>query len=226
MLDPTAASTLVADVLAADILAADILAWTDGWARSRRASSPRPIDGGVHIHVGSEAEHGRYVLTAPQVDRVAELAADVVDAVFWIKWPAAAGDRDPRLPSGWAMGQPLHLMGATLRPQGPAPVPNGYRLQLTDEGDALDVRVTTDAGELAARGRLGLAERAVPDQIVTEPVHQRRGLGRVVMTTLLAAAVDRGRGEAILLASDQGRALYTALGWRVLTPFREAVLRG
>ncbi len=39
------------------------------------------------------------------------------------------------------------------------------------------------------------------------------------MGALSNAALDRGRSDAVLLASAEGRHLYTTLGWRLLTPF-------
>jgi GNAT superfamily N-acetyltransferase len=127
-----------------------------------------------------------------------------------------------RSPDGWRLGEPRYLMGRRLR-RTRSLMPNGYRLEMDDEGDAVEARVMTGSSELAARGRMGLSAVAVPDQIVTQTEHQRRGLGRVVMSALSNAALDRGRVDAVLLASEPGHALYSALGWRMLTPFREAV---
>ncbi|MBT2484045.1 MULTISPECIES: GNAT family N-acetyltransferase [unclassified Microbacterium] len=209
----------------APALAADILTWTEGWARSRSHASPTPIHGGVHIHVGSAAESARYVLTAPNTERARELASGVTEPRFWIKWPAAVNEAEPRIPGGWTLIEPQFLMGTQLTAATPL-LPDGYRLTLDDEGDALEARVTTDTGILAARGRLGLSTVAVPDQIRTQLEHQRRGLGKAIMSTLSNAALDRGRSDAVLLASDQGRRLYSTLGWRVITPFWAAVHAG
>ncbi len=214
MLDPATLSTL----------SSNVLAWTDGWALSRRASEPQPIRGGVYIRVDSATESGRYVLTAPDPDRACELAVGVTESDFWIKWPGSA-EAAPSLGEGWTAGQRLHLMRTSLAAS-PMPVPPpGYRLDLIDEGNAVEARVVTDSGALAARGRVGLGGVAVPDQIVTQPEHQRRGLASVVMTALSNVAVDAGRTEGILLASTQGRSLYEVLGWRIVTEFCEAVFR-
>lgn len=203
-------------------LTSDILAWTDGWVRSRGHAPPAPIRDGVHIRVGSDAESARYVLTIPDSGRARELASHVTEPNFWIKWPAAPAETEPAMPDGWRLVEPQFLMGTRLARSVP-PLPNGYRLTLDDQDDALEASVTTEAGIVAARGRIGLSSLAVPDQIVTEREHQRRGLGRVIMGTLSSAAIDRGRTDALLLASEQGRHLYTALGWRVLAPFWAAV---
>lgn len=199
-------------------LSADIQAWTEGWARSRGVVSPRPINGGVHIRLGTETESARYVLTTSDTERAQELASHIVEPNFWIKWPAAPDEAEPTLPVGWRLVEPQFLMGARLTPATPT-LPDDFLLSLNDEGDALEVRVTTEAGVLAASGRAGLTALAVPDQIVTRTEYQRRGLGRAVMGALSNAALDRGRSHALLLASGQGRRLYDRLGWRVLSPF-------
>jgi GNAT superfamily N-acetyltransferase len=172
----------------------------------------------VHIHVGSESESARYVLTAPDTERARDLASHVTEPSFWIKWPAAPGETAPVMPAGWRLIEPQFFMGARLQPTTPL-LPHGYHLTVGDEGDALEARVTTDSGTLAARGRIGLSTLAVPDQIATHPEHRRRGLGQAIMGALSNAALDRGRSDAVLLASDQGRHLYSTLGWGVLTPF-------
>ncbi len=126
------------------------------------------------------------------------------------------------MPSGWRVIEHQFLMSARLESSA-LRLPDGYHLTLDDQCDALEARVTTDSGALAASGRLGLAALAVPDQIVTQVAHQRRGLGKAIMGALSNAALDRGRTGAILLASGQGRHLYETLGWRVRSPFWAAV---
>lgn len=67
---------------------------------------------------------------------------------------------------------------------------------------------------------------AIYDRIVTEPAHQRRGLGRAVMHALQAIARAHGRHANVLVASAQGRALYETLGWRLHAPWATAVIPG
>jgi GNAT superfamily N-acetyltransferase len=209
----------------AHVLAAEILTWTEGWICSRGLASPTPIRGGVHIRVGSDAESARYVLTAPDTERAHALTSQVTEPMFWIKWPAADGEVEPAMPAGWRLVEPQFLMRSQLARTAPL-LPDGYRLVLDDEGDAVEARVVTDTGSLAASGRIGLTTLAVPDQIVTQEAHQRRGLGRAVMCALSNAALDHGRSDAVLLASGQGRQLYTALGWHVVSPFWAAIHHG
>ncbi|WKE70030.1 GNAT family N-acetyltransferase [Streptomyces sp. WP-1] len=55
------------------------------------------------------------------------------------------------------------------------------------------------------------------DRTVTAPAHRRRGLGTVMMGTLTGAAVGSGVPTGVLGATVQGRTLYEALGWEVLS---------
>lgn len=61
------------------------------------------------------------------------------------------------------------------------------------------------------------------DQVVTEPAHRRRGLGRTVMAALERAAVERGVVRGVLVATEDGLGLYGSLGWTVDSPVTAAV---
>ena len=87
------------------------------------------------------------------------------------------------------------------------------------------MHVLAHDGSLAASGHIALDERlAIYDRIVTEPAHQRRGLGRAVMHALQALARAHGRHAGVLVATPQGRALYESLGWRLHAPWATAVI--
>jgi GNAT superfamily N-acetyltransferase len=89
------------------------------------------------------------------------------------------------------------------------------------------VAVHAEDGTLAASGHVALGERlATYDRIVTDPAHQRRGLGRAVMHALQALARAHGRHAGVLVATPAGRALYESLGWRVHAPWATAVIPG
>ncbi|MER5227101.1 GNAT family N-acetyltransferase [Streptomyces flaveus] len=63
----------------------------------------------------------------------------------------------------------------------------------------------------------------VVDQVETDPAHQRRGLGRVVMHTLTDITAGQGATAGVLVATPEGRALYETVGWHVLAPLTGAV---
>ncbi|WP_460653924.1 GNAT family N-acetyltransferase [Kribbella endophytica] len=100
------------------------------------------------------------------------------------------------------------------------------RVRLTTEVDGLtQVTVELD-GVVAARGQVAVwGTYATFDQIVTEPAYRRRGLGSVVMQTLSNAATQQGARTGVLVATDDGRALYTRLGWELVSTLNVAWIR-
>lgn len=91
-------------------------------------------------------------------------------------------------------------------------------LELEFAGPVATVRFIAD-GEQAASGTVSVAgEPAVFDRIKTHEAFQRQGYGRAVMDELTAAARTLGARRGTLVASPEGRALYTHLGWSALAP--------
>lgn len=191
-------------------------AWVQGWVVSRRTPPAEPVPGGWLVVTGTEREAERRVLTS--VDHIADAAAAAARRPSWIKYAWPLDDGEPTAPgSAWTLTDVDRLMVADGDAVGLAPdLPPGYRLERWwDDGCAVvEIR---RGEELAARGRCGVAgDVAVPDQIVTEPDHRRRGLGRIVMRRLADAAAEAGASRQVLVASVEGEALYTALGWRTV----------
>ena len=101
--------------------------------------------------------------------------------------------------------------------------PDGYELLVEQEGALLSAIVTAADGTLAASGHAALLEaHAIFDRIETQEAHRRRGLGSRVMQALGRAARDCGAHHGVLVATPDGRALYTGLGWRLHAPFTTA----
>lgn len=61
----------------------------------------------------------------------------------------------------------------------------------------------------------------VYDRIITDPDHRRRGLGRALMQTLHDARHNLSATE-LLVATEDGRTLYSALGWTTISPYSTA----
>ncbi|NUR60618.1 MAG: GNAT family N-acetyltransferase [Catenulispora sp.] len=90
-----------------------------------------------------------------------------------------------------------------------------FTSKINTEGADIKVEIHDSTGELAARGHLGLAGTdGVADRILTMPDFRRRGLGAVVMGMLATEAVARGAHTGLLVASEEGRLLYSRLGWK------------
>ncbi|MEV6965155.1 GNAT family N-acetyltransferase [Hamadaea sp. NPDC051192] len=196
--------------------------WAEGWAVSR--GTPRPVDEpwGLRIEVGQPTQLVRHVLLGGDTEAdaavVRRLIGTITEPTTCIKGFLSPSEMEPWFPAGWEPLDPCFLMAVDLRPSR-VQAPEGYAVTAETAGGLTHVRVHSATGDLAAAGQLGVTGTAgVFDQIVTEPAHQRRGLGTVVMGTLTSAAVENGAATGILGATVQGRALYAALGWKVLAP--------
>ncbi|GAA2002015.1 GNAT family N-acetyltransferase [Catenulispora subtropica] len=208
----------------------DIVAdWISGWVASRGAAEPAPRPWGWTIDVGQPAHVARHVIVDADQARV-RAAADLARADgWWLKVFLPEVHDGPEAVVGswlgpeWAFDDAGFLMTTELAPTEPGALPPGYELRTWERGGVLRALIAAPDGSLAARGQAGLAGNvAVPDQIITTPAHQRRGLGSAVMRALQQHAHAAGARRAVLGATTQGRALYEALGWRTHTAFASA----
>jgi GNAT superfamily N-acetyltransferase len=206
------------------------LAWIRGWARTREVAPPVPHADGFRIEVGLPTQAARYVFAHP-APALRELGETIAQPWVYLKACATSGELRALLPAHWRLEDQHWMMACDARPfPGSAALPRGYALQVDDDGarsGRAHVRVVAPDGALAASGHVALDDRfAIYDRIVTEPAHQRRGLGRAVMHALQAVARAHGRDAGALVATDQGRALYESLGWRLHAPWATAVIPG
>lgn len=101
-------------------------------------------------------------------------------------------------------------------------LPPGDSIKTNQIGEAIEVRVKSSAGELAASGYAAETPGAfIYDRIVTTLEHRRRELGNAVMKALQRAKRSRGKPE-LLIATADGRSLYEALGWRIVSALSTA----
>lgn len=200
-----------------------IKAWVHGWALSRGVDVPAAEPDGYRLDVGRPGHRVRYVLSDSSA--AGHRARALTEPGTWLKVSGSREEVAETVPSNWNLGPPEYLMSMplTVRPAIPAPEP--YRSELVGDGVVTDVVVRAPDGSRAATGRVAIAGgTAVVDQVVTEPEHQRRGLGRFVMRRLDEVAVAAGAERAVLVATEEGRALYLALGWTVATEITAAHL--
>jgi ribosomal protein S18 acetylase RimI-like enzyme len=199
--------------------------WVLGWAVSRGTAQPVEQAEGFRIDVGLPHHVARYVLLDADEAAVRTVAGSVTVPNTWLKAFVAPELVASWLPPGWTTGPPTFLMATELRPS-EVRAPDGYVLTTESSAGVTFVRVLAADGSVAARGQIAVTgESAVVDQVETDPAHQRRGLGSLVMRTLANDAVTRGASTGVLGASAEGRALYEALGWRVHAPLAGFVYR-
>ncbi|MCG6493294.1 GNAT family N-acetyltransferase [Kitasatospora sp. A2-31] len=211
-----------------------VRSWVDGWTASRAAAPAVVQPWGYTVDVGLSGHVTRHVFDAVgdavREEDVREVAGAVRAEGTWLKVFADPGVTSPWLgPQWWIDDEPGYLMTAPLAPA-PAhrlTAPDGYRLRTWSRGGVVRALVTAADGALAARGQIApTGATAVVDQIETAPEHRRRGLGSLVIRTLVAAAYEQGARTGVLAGTPDGRALYTALGWQVLAPLTSAEYRG
>ncbi|MDV9176938.1 GNAT family N-acetyltransferase [Streptomyces sp. W16] len=199
-------------------------AWVEGWAVSRGAAEPVPSPWGFTIDVGLPQHVMRHVLTTADETTVRKITENATAPAVWLKAFVPPETLTPWLASGWSVsGGPSSLMSAPLRASRTV-VPAGYRLRTWSRAGVTRTLVRTADGAFAARGQIAVTgSTAVVDQVETDPAHQRRGLGRLVMATLADAAAGQAATVGVLGATLEGRALYERVGWRVLAPLTSAV---
>ena len=205
-------------------------AWSRGWAITREVPPPVPHADGLRIEVGLPRQARRYVF--PRASQALhELGETIAQPWVFLKACATGDELRALLPARWEMQDDHFMMtSGDMSFDGSGAVAPGYTLQVEDDAARTrqaHVHVHAEDGSLAASGHLALDERfAIYDRIVTEPAHQRRGLGRAVMHALQALARAHGRHANVLVATTEGRALYESLGWRLHAPWATAVIPG
>jgi GNAT superfamily N-acetyltransferase len=205
-------------------------AWIRGWARTREVAPPVPHADGFRIDVGLPTQAARYVFARPSTT-LRELGGCIAQPWIYLKACATSDELRALLPARWRIEEQHWMMACDARPfPGSGALPPGYALHVEDDGvrgGRAHVRVLAPDGGPAAAGHLALDDAfAIYDRIVTEPAHQRRGLGRAVMHALQALARGHGRHLGALVATDPGRRLYESLGWRLHAPWATAVIPG
>ncbi|PEQ11982.1 hypothetical protein B2G71_14475 [Novosphingobium sp. PC22D] len=191
-------------------------------ARSVARGLPLPVEdrGGFRVDTNSADEVKRWVFPSMGTG-LKDLARAIARPGYFLKLCGDADELLSALPPGWRIHPPGYLMQAGGTHGRPA-LAGGYRFEVATAGGVTKVLVFASTGELAASGYAAqTSEVFIYDRIVTDAGHRRRGLGRFVMATLRLARRDMAVPE-LLVATEDGRALYAALGWRVLSPYSTA----
>ena len=205
-----------------------VAAWVAGWALSRGTPAPIAFDGGLRVDVGLPLQRARYVLPRFEPAPLHRLAVSLSLPWTFLKVCAQPDSVAAILPDDWTVQAPVFMMTTSMtRQRGMIEPPGGYGAHVWQEGAMIVAELRDEGGEIAARGRMALtATHGVFDQIVTDERHRRRGLGSIVMNILGQEAVARGIEAAVLVATEDGRALYTALGWALHSPVASCVMPG
>jgi len=201
-------------------------AWARGWSLARGTPAPERTKYGVRIEVGLAQQRARHILPIVVPETLRELADSIRVPWVFIKACAASDQVRCALPTGWTVQAPNFLMTREIAP-GPAQVacPDSYSVTcVVHDGRVVTVEVRSGS-HVAASGRMALdGQVGVFDQVVTDEAHRRRGLGSLVMGWLIESAARMGAGKGVLVATEDGLKLYTALGWALHCPVTSTVL--
>jgi GNAT superfamily N-acetyltransferase len=191
-------------------------AWAAGWALSRGVGAPIQAMGGHRLVVGQPGHAERLIFPALDAAALSDLAASITAPGIFLKAFCPPEALLAAVDARWSPQPPGDLMAVDLvAAPPPTPLAAGYVQELRAEGAVLVVEIHDADGVLAASGRAALTGGfAVFDKIITDPAHQRRGLGRFVMGVLGERARTVGAARGVLVATPEGRALYEVLGWR------------
>lgn len=188
--------------------------WHRGWIAADGLTSERR-DGRLVVHVNRPHRVHEWIVT--DEDDVTEVAGIVATSAEpnWLSvlTRAPAKVTAEIETAGMIVARPDEtFMRCSLVDHPQFDPPSGYAVEVR-RGPVIGVRVLKD-GEEAAGGLMAVVGTdAVAHRISTEEAHRRRGLGSVVMGTLVREAVQDGAKTGLLFSSTDGVHLYRKLGW-------------
>jgi hypothetical protein len=195
-------------------------AWLSARSIARGLPAPVPEYGGFRVDTGSDAEVVRWVFPN-QGPGLRNLARSINEPGYLLKLCGSADELWSALPLGWELHSPSHFMTAIGKPPARR-LAEGYSIELDRVGKVVSARILAESGELAASGFAAETQGVfVYDRILTETAHRRKGLGQVLMRTLHDARQNPD-GMELLVATQDGRALYSKLGWETISPYSTA----
>lgn len=195
-------------------------AWLSARSIARGLPLPVPEYGGFRVDTKSDVEVARWVFAKVGFG-LEKLARSISEPRYLLKLCGPADELHAALPPGWGLHAPSYFMRAT----GKLPerrLTEGYRIEAKHVGVVVEARIFSATGALAASGyAVETQDVFIYDRIVTEPEHRRKGLGHVLMLTLHAARQQSSSPE-LLVATEDGQALYSTLGWETISPYSTA----
>jgi GNAT superfamily N-acetyltransferase len=200
--------------------------WLIAWSLARGLPLPVREGGGLAVEVGWPDQLRRFVFLddGPALQRC---AANVTEPFVHIKAAVEPDRLQAALPAGWELEELRYLMYRDGAMSASAAAPAGYTVSARPEHGAQLVRFIDAEGTTAAAGRVVLhGKTASFDRIMTHERHRRKGLASAVMLELDRMAVQANVSERLLVATEEGRALYLALGWQELAPYSTFIFAG
>ncbi|HEX8331142.1 MAG TPA: GNAT family N-acetyltransferase [Segetibacter sp.] len=155
-----------------------------------------------------------------------ELAKTVVEPWTFLKVCAPPDKLANLLPPRWVI-QPQGYMMHCFRPMTNRALPlnSEFKLEWEENGTVHLLKIVDSQGAVAACGRVVLVDDvAVYDRISTEPNYRRKGLASLLMYELERIALVKGVRKNVLVATQEGKGLYTSLGWDLYSLYTSIVI--
>lgn len=200
-----------------------VFAWQAAHSLARNAPPPVHDRGGVRVDTHSEKEVKRWVF--PQLcTGLHDIACEITAPRHYLKLCGTNDELQSALPARWEIQPANYFMRSTAIASETRPLPDGYRIELHQSGSVTQVYIVAPNGDLAANGCAAeTTDVFIYDRIETASDHRRKGLGIAVMSAL-GSARKSFTVPQLLVATEDGRSLYTNLGWMVIAPFATATI--
>lgn len=193
-------------------------AWFAARSVARKLPAPVADRGGLRVDTGGTEEICRWFF-ARATPSITEIARSVSAPGYFIKLCGTRADIEPLAPTPWVFQPPQSRMMITRDAPRADALPPGYRAESRTDGAVTHVRIFDAESVEAARGYAAEAGGVfVYDRIATSPSHRRLGLGRALMS-MLGSARRSSASQQILVATEDGYLLYSALGWKTYSPY-------
>jgi len=192
--------------------------WLHAYCRIRGYSALEPVAEGLYLEVAKRQQSGRFFVSGFDEAVIRGLLPRIQEPSTYVELPAPPEILAEHLPKGWRFGEAAYLMACDLRTPAGEDAGKGYWAKTDIVAGQASVSIRAAGDGVAASGTCLVAgDEAIFDQISTEIAHRRRGLGTAVMLRLAAEARRGGATTGLLVATLEGRRLYEALGWTVLS---------
>jgi len=197
--------------------------WLSARSVARGLPPPVPDHGGLRVETALPNETRRYVFACP-TDGLRELAKAVSLPRIFLKLCGSAEEMRVLVPSRWQIQPASYMMTHEGAIGGQIQLPKGYGIELSKAGSVTAARILAAGNDIAASGVAAEADGVfIYDRIVTHAAHRRRGLGRAIMAAL-GSARNSSAAKQVLVATEDGRGLYSRLGWTIHSPYTTAVI--
>jgi GNAT superfamily N-acetyltransferase len=197
--------------------------WLVARSVARGLPPPVPDHGGLRVETALPNETRRYIFACP-TGGLGELAKAVSLPRIFLKLFGSAEEMRVLVPSRWQIQAASYMMTYEGEIGGQIQLPAGYEIELSKTGSVTRARILATGDDIAASGVAAEVDGVfIYDRIVTHAAHRRRGLGRAIMAAL-GSARHSSAAEQVLVATEDGRGLYSRLGWTIRSPYTTAVI--